>query len=248
MKLIVNADDFGFCRGVNYGIVDAYRYGIVRSATIMANGNAFEHAVELAKQNQGLRIGVHLTLTSGQAVGRGYKSIADDFGHFYSLQHLTDEEEMLDTKEIELEFIAQIEKVKRAGINPSHLDSHHHTHLLDMVLPVLIKIARKYHLPIRVQNALQLQDGNEDILSPNRLEDGFTGEGASVKRLTQIIDQLEEGKTAELICHPAYADQYLIEHSANNMSRTKELEVLTSPQILSYIANKRIELLNFALL
>ncbi|HKS41295.1 MAG TPA: ChbG/HpnK family deacetylase, partial [Blastocatellia bacterium] len=45
-KLIVNADDFGFTRGVNLGIIRAFEEGILTSATIMANGDAFEDAIK----------------------------------------------------------------------------------------------------------------------------------------------------------------------------------------------------------
>ena len=47
-RLVTNADDFGFTRDVNEGIVEAHVSGILSSTTIMANGAAFEHAVRLA--------------------------------------------------------------------------------------------------------------------------------------------------------------------------------------------------------
>ncbi len=52
--LIVNADDFGLTEGTTRAIVDAYRTGIVTSTSILANGTAFETAVELARQNPSL--------------------------------------------------------------------------------------------------------------------------------------------------------------------------------------------------
>src|SRR5262249_57972713 len=67
-RLIVNADDFGFARGVNSGIVRAFKTGIVTSTTIMANGEAFEDAIELARANPGLAIGCHLAAVGGRPV------------------------------------------------------------------------------------------------------------------------------------------------------------------------------------
>jgi hypothetical protein len=61
-RLVVNADDFGFTRGVNQGIVEAHRSGILTAATLMATGAAFDHAVELARQNPSLDVGCHLVL------------------------------------------------------------------------------------------------------------------------------------------------------------------------------------------
>ena len=57
-QLVVNADDFGFTPDVNDGIVEAHREGILTATTLMANGEAFEHAVELARQNPSLDVGV----------------------------------------------------------------------------------------------------------------------------------------------------------------------------------------------
>jgi predicted glycoside hydrolase/deacetylase ChbG (UPF0249 family) len=61
-RLIVNADDFGFTRDVNAGIVECHRNGILTATTLMANGDAFKDAVRLAKENPTLDIGVHLVL------------------------------------------------------------------------------------------------------------------------------------------------------------------------------------------
>ncbi|PYT08364.1 MAG: hypothetical protein DMF60_04915 [Acidobacteria bacterium] len=69
-RLIVNADDFGFTRGVNRAVVRAFKSGIVTSTTIMANGEAFEDAVQLALANPGLGVGCHLAVVGGLAVAR----------------------------------------------------------------------------------------------------------------------------------------------------------------------------------
>src|SRR2546426_12844846 len=64
-RLIVNADDFGWSEGVNRGIVEAYRNGIVTSTTVLANGAAFDGAVRLARQERRLGGGGHLNLSDG---------------------------------------------------------------------------------------------------------------------------------------------------------------------------------------
>ena len=59
-QLILNADDFGLTHGVNEGIILAHRDGILTSATLMANGPAFDEAVERARANPKLGVGCHL--------------------------------------------------------------------------------------------------------------------------------------------------------------------------------------------
>ena len=61
-RLVVNADDFGFTRDVNQGIVEAHRNGILTATTLMATGAAFDDAVRLAKENPALDVGCHLVL------------------------------------------------------------------------------------------------------------------------------------------------------------------------------------------
>ena len=64
-QLVVNADDFGISRGVNRGIVEAHRQGIVTSASLMPNLPSAEDALTRATTCPGLGLGLHLTLTAG---------------------------------------------------------------------------------------------------------------------------------------------------------------------------------------
>src|SRR4051794_38240578 len=67
-ELIVNADDFGLSSGVNTAVIQAWQKGILTSASLMPGGQAFDEAVDLARKNPGLQIGLHLTLVQGRAV------------------------------------------------------------------------------------------------------------------------------------------------------------------------------------
>ena len=64
-RLIVNADDLGRTAGINQGIVDAHRRGIVTSATLMVNYAPAAEAAALAREHPGLGIGLHVALTGG---------------------------------------------------------------------------------------------------------------------------------------------------------------------------------------
>src|SRR5262245_64061738 len=70
-RLVVNADDFGFTRDVNEGIVEAHRRGILTATTLMANGGAFDDAVRLAEKHPTLDVGCHLVLVSGRSLLTG---------------------------------------------------------------------------------------------------------------------------------------------------------------------------------
>ena len=83
-NLIVNADDLAWAEGVNRGIAEAHRNGIVTSTTILANGAAFASAVDLVKVTPSLGVGVHLNLSDGKPVSppETVPSILNDRGEF----------------------------------------------------------------------------------------------------------------------------------------------------------------------
>ncbi len=69
-RIIINADDFGLCDGVNEAVAQAHSDGILTSATIMVNMPAAEKAVKIAKKLPSLGIGVHLNLTEGRPISK----------------------------------------------------------------------------------------------------------------------------------------------------------------------------------
>jgi hopanoid biosynthesis associated protein HpnK len=149
MELIVNGDDFGLTRGVNDGIVRAYRQGILTSATLMANGAAFDDAVEKSRDNPGLGVGVHLCLVGGRAVAprEQIPALADENGDlpknlFALFTRLSGG--LIPPRQIEIELRAQIARVLEAGIRPSHLDTHKHTHTHPRVMEALGRVANEF--------------------------------------------------------------------------------------------------------
>ncbi|MGA3294736.1 MAG: hopanoid biosynthesis-associated protein HpnK [Candidatus Acidiferrales bacterium] len=147
-ELILNADDFGLTRGVNEGIIRAHREGILTSATLMATGPAFDDAVERARANPTLGIGCHLVLTGGIAVAppEEIPSLADREGRLpRSLAALVAKisSGKVRATDIEREMRAQVEKIRRAGIEPTHFDTHKHTHAHPRIMKVLAQLAEE---------------------------------------------------------------------------------------------------------
>ena len=119
-RLIVNADDFGLSPGVTRGIVHAFRNGVLTSTTMLVNMPHFDDAVEAARANPELGVGVHLTLLWGRPVlaPERVPSLVEPDGTFprtlgtlarrYYLGRLS-------AHEITLEIEAQIRKFTEAG-------------------------------------------------------------------------------------------------------------------------------------
>jgi hopanoid biosynthesis associated protein HpnK len=158
-QLILNADDFGMTLGVNEGIIRAHREGILTSATLMANGEAFDDAVECARANKELGVGCHLVLVGGKCVATkgSVASLVDAGGNLPDSLPLfvaKISSGIIRTEEIERELRAQIGRVRAAGIEPTHLDTHKHTHAHPRVMEALGKVAKECGI-VRVRKPIE---------------------------------------------------------------------------------------------
>lgn len=149
--VVINADDLGISREVNQAIAEAHRHGILTSASLMANGPAFEHAVEtVIGPNPQLGIGVHLCLTSGNSVSSPARipDLVDGdgrFRHTFSslLRAVLVRPELL-VPQIERELTAQLEVIQHRGIMIDHLDSHRYIHMIPAIFRIVHKLAKQH--------------------------------------------------------------------------------------------------------
>ncbi|HBF6470794.1 chitin disaccharide deacetylase [Clostridioides difficile] len=233
-KIIINADDFGYCEAVNYGIISAHNNGIVRSTSMMANMPGVEHGVGLLKENKTLNCGVHMTLSCGRPLLSNLKTIVDKDGFF--IRRITDEIiEKMDCDEIYRELCAQIDRVKGLGIDISHLDSHHHIHTLVSLKPVIEKIVTKYNLPIR--------GGFEYNLEYSKvvpLIDSFYKENVSEEYFIKNIDEIMKYDVVDIMSHPAFLDDYILNSTSYAIDRTKEHKILTSKKVKEFLEKNRL--------
>jgi len=147
-NLIVNADDLGWTEGVNRGIVEAHRHGLVTSTTLLANGGAYGFAVEAARENPQLGIGVHLNLGDGRPVAPadevpGLLNGAGELDCGTEGLLLRIASRRLRIEEVEREWDAQIRKIRESGITPTHLDGHKHVHMLPGLFEQGLQLAKK---------------------------------------------------------------------------------------------------------
>lgn len=254
-RLIVNADDFGFTRDVNEGIVHACREGILTATTLMATGAAFEHATALARETPQLDIGVHLVLVGAEqgypaTVGRLIQAIALGRIRIYD------------------ELLAQVRRVIDAGVRPSHLDTHKHTHLLPPVLDAVTHIASEFKIPwIRrpfdlplhaaragwqtrlVSNGLGVIRGNFQRAIAKRgcsTTDYFAGFQMTgrydAQELAALIRSLPDGLT-EFMSHPGFCTgELMAARTRLKESRRRELDALTSGEVRAALKDSGVQL------
>lgn len=210
--LIINADDFGYSPGINFGIIDSYRYGVLTSTTLMANMPGFEQAVLLAKENSELGVGVHLTLTCGAPILNKVDTLVDSFGQFHPLSFY-EKKFKIDMDQLYEEWDAQIQKVIDAGIIPTHLDSHHHVNTIEPLTKVFEELAKKYHLPIRNNYTVSKKLTTTGYFFLMLDQVGMDKEIWKPLAIQNLLADLDAYRSVEAMCHPGYIDAELLDRS-----------------------------------
>ena len=148
-NLIVNADDLGWTEGVNRGIVEAHRNGLVTSTSLLANGGAFYAAVTVARENPRLGVGVHLNLSDGPPAAKPGEvpdllNVAGCLANSPESLLLRIATGNLPLGQVECEWHAQIQRIRDLGIEPTHLDGHKHVQMLPGLFEIAVGLAKKH--------------------------------------------------------------------------------------------------------
>ncbi len=150
--LIINADDLGYTRGINQAIRDCSVAGMVRSTSLMANGSAFDDAVAMVRDAEILDVGVHLVLTGLPPVSNPSEisGLVDERGRLPVSPWALAASLLgggISRAAIRQELSNQITMILDHGLQPTHLDSHKHVHVLPGVLEVVVELARQFSIP-----------------------------------------------------------------------------------------------------
>lgn len=224
--LIVNADDFGQSPGINQGIIEAHRNGIVTSASLMTRWLAAGEAALYARAHPRLSVGLHFDL--GEWIWREGR-----WEPIYTVVPLEDKAAVQD------ELFRQIESFRYlTGKDPSHLNSHQHVHLREPVRSLALAIAERFGIPLREV----CPDIHYFMKFYGQTREGLPLPGGiGVERLIDALESLPCGLTV-LVCHPGDAQDL---RTVYQNERCRELKILCNPRIRTAIDRLGITLCTF---
>lgn len=199
-RVIFNADDFGRSRSVNEAVIRAHREGVLTTASLMVNGEAFDEAVQLARQHPSLGVGLHLTLVKGKATlppgqipglvnARGEftgNAVAAGLNAFFKRSLRA---------QLEAEIRAQMVKFQATGLVMDHLNGHLNFHLHPSIFGILIRLFdgwRANHemvgADVRRLSSIETTEGSHSLLTSAPTRD--TGETRLLSpRATRLGDR-----------------------------------------------------------
>ena len=216
--LVVNADDFGYSRGVNRGIAEAHDRGIVTATSLMVDGPAAAEAVALARSRPALSVGLHANFTN-----EGERLV--EFG---------------DAAVCRADLLRQVARFEALlGRPPTHLDSHQHVHRGAVQRPVFREVAQALGIHLRDEPPVTYKGGFYGQWSHGVSEPDKVG----VPFLARLLrEEIGEGAW-ELCCHPGYFDAaatFVYHHD-----RELELATLTDPRIRALVAELGLQLVGW---
>jgi predicted glycoside hydrolase/deacetylase ChbG (UPF0249 family) len=269
--LIIHADDFGVCHSVNAATIRALETGAVTSASLMVPCPGFEEAAVYCRDNPEADVGLHLTFTNEYedyhwgpvSSALEVPSLVDKNGHFY----LTTEQvwEHGAAEQVEMEMRAQIEKALKAGIRPTHVDSHMGVLFGAKFILVYLRVASEYHLPAMMPRQYISSEQSQGLRSPHellqrlfslwldasghlmidRLYIGGLDEIAipQTEYYPWVIENLGPGVNQVLV-HLAF-DGGDLRSLGNEARRVEDFRVVTSPKIRELLESKKIVLIGY---
>jgi predicted glycoside hydrolase/deacetylase ChbG (UPF0249 family) len=253
-RLIVRGDDMGFSNSGNLATVKTYKEGIVRSVEVLVPSPWFPEAVQLLKENPGVDVGIHLTLTSewDNVKWRPLSDcpgLKDADGYFYPmiwpnknypnralLQH------KWTLEDVEKEFRAQIELAIKKIPRISHVSGHMGcTHMNEEVTKLTKKLAKEYNIDI-------------DLSEKNVKPVGYKGPSKTAaekkKAFTAMLQTLEPGNTYLFVDHPAFdtPEMRAIHHIGYEdvaADRQGVVDIWTDAAIIALIKKLNVQLISY---
>ena len=244
-RVIFNADDLGRTPGINAGIFESHRRGVVTSATLMVNYEASSAAADTLALHPELGVGLHVAFTGDEPClpATSVPSLVDDAGRLPAKPELLG---ALREDEVQAEVRAQLARFcELTGREPSHLDSHHHSHRHPIICQALIEVAKELDVPVRCSSAevaaLLRRNG---VRSSDHFVERFFAEEATQPVLAEILQACGPG-TTEIMCHPGLVDDELRNGSSYTDDRERELQILCSSETFDLMHDLGIQRIDF---
>ena len=150
-RVIITGDDFGLAVPVNEAIELGFRDGVLTTTSLLVAEAAAADAAQRARDNPGLRVGLHLAVCDGRPLlpRSQIESLVNARGELRHpvlavLRFWLLGWSRRQARELEAEIRAQFEAFRATGLTMDHVTGHNNMQLHPAVLPILMRLAREY--------------------------------------------------------------------------------------------------------
>ncbi len=263
-KLLVQGDDFGFTKGVTYGIVDAIDHGVLRNTGLFTNMPSAELAVSFMKERPHVCFGIDFNIVSGPSVSdpKEIPHLVDEKGEFIrSGERLKDprfkteegRREMFPFNETYKEIRAQYDRfVELTGKKPGYLHAHSlsHEHYQEAIRKVSEETGVPYSIDIKNQiHFTSLFDLQKKMKKPENVKKVFDPMAQlnkdPMRDILENQDHLLSGEYIEVSGHPGFVDDELMGLTTLSLERMKDHQLMVSDEFKKWIKENDLELITY---
>lgn len=261
MKLLVQADDFGFTKATTYGAVEGIDHGILTCSGFFTNMPSSEFAAKYIRERPDFCFGMDFNITNGSCVSNPSEipHLVNENGEFIRsnirlkdprFQTEKGRREMFPYDEVYRELIAQYERfIELTGRKPRYLQSHSLSH--ENYLDAIRHLAQVERLPYAMDVLEEYKfefytDYHENESTMKKIFDPM----AQVNRspLKMLLERKEELLKYEYVFiggHAGYVDAELFQLSTCSIERCKDLELVLSEEVKKWIYENHIQLITY---
>lgn len=261
MKLLVQADDYGFTKGVTAGIIDAIENGFLRNTGMFTNMPEAVHAASLIPAHPNACFGIDFNLVSGPSVSdpKTIPSLVDENGEFirsnvriHDPRWQTEEgrREMFPADEVKREIRAQYDRfVELVGCKPGYL--HGHSISPETYLEAILELSEESG--VIYSQVAEEKFGLYNPILANRGGASFSKTFDPMQQINKNPEGLfwenrEEALKHEYVRtvgHCGFVDAALFDLTSLSIERARDHQMVTSRRIMDWIKENNVELITY---
>lgn len=249
IKLLIRADDIGYCDGVNRGIRDSVEAGLVKSVGLMPNMIEAVNGFRMVK-DQDVCVGQHTNLCLGVPCcdPKDIPSLVNENGEFKLSSQFRnafkDGVDLISLDDAILEIEAQYRRFKEmTGKDPDYFEAHaiasnHLSEALEIV-------AERNHLPYSNLSPMDeygtfcgMEIRQCRMRSMEKEYDPFL-------TLQEAVKNADPSVVNVFVTHPGYVDAYLEMHSSLTVNREKEVAMLKNEEVKKWLQENEVTLVSY---
>lgn len=244
-RILIRADDLGYCEAVNYGIARAVKDGIIRSVGLMPNMESARHGVELLKGTK-VCFGQHTNICNGRPLTDPalIPSLVQPNGEFKTTaQYRGAREDFVVLDEVLLEIEAQYRRfVELVGDRPHYLEAH--AVPSENLFKGLQIVAQRHgldYLGTNFTGPVRFRSTDVYVAMESMKPDYDPFE--TLKKAA--FRDVGEGGCVMLVFHPGYVDDYVYQTSFITRQRAQEVAVCIAPQTRKWLEEHEVQVVTY---
>lgn len=248
-QLLIRADDLGYSKGVNYGIYESVKHGLINNVGVMVNMPATQHGLDLIRGID-LDLGLHTNICAGKPLSdpQEIPSITEANGYFKASKvYRTAAFDFVKLEEAVIEIRAQYEQfIKLVGRKPDYFEAH--AVYSANFLAALTQVAKEYQAPLLPFNfdlaPVKFKEKTTIVTFMDSMKPHY--DPAKTFQAALAYSQTCSANTIPMmVCHPGYLDQDIMNHSSLTIPRTQEVAFVCAPQTKALVDQESLKLVRY---